>query len=39
MQMLAKPASWTEHGDPSGGIRGRTEGAEEVCNPIEKTTI
>jgi hypothetical protein len=30
----------TEHGDPDGGVRGRTEeGAEGVCNPIGRTTI
>jgi hypothetical protein len=28
---------WTEQGDPNGGVRGRTEGAEGVCNPIGKT--
>ena len=27
----------TEHRDHNGGVRGRTEGAEEVCNPIERT--
>jgi hypothetical protein len=31
--------NWTEHRDPSGGIRGKTEGAEGVCNPIGRTTI
>jgi hypothetical protein len=30
---------WTEHGVPNGGVRGRTEGAEGVCNPIGRTTI
>jgi len=30
---------WTEHGDPNGGVRERTEGAEEVCKPIGRTTI
>jgi hypothetical protein len=30
---------WTEHGDPNGGVRERTEGAEGVCNPIGRTTI
>jgi hypothetical protein len=30
---------WTEHGDPSGGVRERTEGAEVVCNPIGRATI
>jgi hypothetical protein len=29
----------TEHGDPNGGVRGRTEGAEVVCNPIGRTRI
>jgi hypothetical protein len=27
----------TEPGDPNGGIRERTEGAERVCNPIGRT--
>jgi hypothetical protein len=27
----------TEHWDPSGGVRGRTEGVEGVCNPIRRT--
>jgi hypothetical protein len=26
----------TELRDPNGGVRGRTEGAEGICNPIEK---
>jgi hypothetical protein len=30
---------WTEHGDPSGGVRVRIEGAEGVCKPIGRTTI
>ena len=30
---------WTEHWDPNGGVRGKTEGAEGVCNPIGRTTI
>jgi len=30
---------WTEHGDPNGGVREKTEGAEGVCNPIGRTTI
>jgi hypothetical protein len=30
---------WTEHWDPNGGVRERTEGVEVVCNPIEWTTI
>jgi len=29
----------TEHGDPNGEIRARTEGAEEICNSIGRTTI
>jgi hypothetical protein len=28
----------TENSDPNGGVRGRTEGAEGVCNPIGRTT-
>jgi hypothetical protein len=27
----------SDHGDPSGGIRGRTERAEGLCHPIEIT--
>jgi hypothetical protein len=30
---------WTEHMDPNGGVRERTETAEGVCNPIGRTTI
>jgi hypothetical protein len=29
----------TEHGEPNGRIKGRTEGGEGDCNPIGKTTI
>jgi hypothetical protein len=29
----------TDHGIPSAGVRGRTEGAEGVCNLIGRTTI
>jgi hypothetical protein len=29
----------TEYRDPSGGIRGRSEGAGGVYNPIGRTTI
>jgi hypothetical protein len=29
----------TRHGDPNGGVRARTEGAEDVCNPIGGITI
>jgi hypothetical protein len=29
---------WTEHGVPKKGLRERTEGVEEVCNPIGRTT-
>jgi hypothetical protein len=36
MQMLAAKHQ-TEPGDPSGEIRGRTEGAKGVCNPIGRT--
>jgi hypothetical protein len=28
-----------EHRVPNGGVRERTEGAEEVCNPTGRTTI
>jgi hypothetical protein len=30
---------WNEHGDPSGGVRERTEEVEVFCNPIGRTTI
>jgi hypothetical protein len=30
---------WTEHGNPNGGVRDRTEGAKGVCNLIERTKI
>jgi len=30
---------WTENRVLNEGVRGRTEGAEGVCNPIGKTTI
>jgi hypothetical protein len=30
---------WTEHGDPNGGVKERTEGAEGVGSPIGRTTI
>jgi hypothetical protein len=29
----------TEHGDPKGGVRERTEGAEGVYSPIGRTII
>jgi hypothetical protein len=29
----------TEHRNPNGGVRERTERAEGVCNPIGRTTI
>jgi hypothetical protein len=29
----------TEHGVANGGVKGRTEGTEGVCNPIGRTTI
>jgi len=31
--------NWTEQGDQNGGVREMTEGAEEVCNPIGRTTM
>ena len=31
--------SWTEHSVPNGGVRERTEAAEEVFNPIGRATI
>jgi hypothetical protein len=30
---------WTDHGDPNGGVRERTEGIEGICNHIGRTTI
>jgi hypothetical protein len=30
---------WTEHRDPSGGVRESTKGAEGVFNPIGRSTI
>jgi hypothetical protein len=30
---------WTERGVPNRGVRERTEGVEEVCNLIERTTM
>jgi hypothetical protein len=36
MHMLAAN-HWTDHKDPNGGVRGRTEGAEGVSKPIGKT--
>jgi len=38
MKMLTVK-SQTEHRDPNGGVRGRTEEAEGTCNPIRRTTI
>jgi len=38
MRMLAAN-HWTEQGDPNGGVREKTEGAEGVCNTIGRTTI
>jgi hypothetical protein len=32
-------ADWTERRVPYGGVRERTEGVEEVFNPIGRTTI
>jgi hypothetical protein len=36
MQMLAAN-HWADRGVPNGRVRARTEGAEWVCNPIERT--
>jgi len=36
-QML-RANHWMEHRFPNGGVRERIEGAEEVCNPIGRTT-
>jgi hypothetical protein len=30
---------WSKYGVFNGGVKERTEGAEGVCNPIERTTI
>jgi hypothetical protein len=30
---------WTEHRDPNGRVKERTEGDERVCSPIRRTTI
>jgi hypothetical protein len=38
MRMLAANHQ-SEHGDPNGGVRGMTERAEGVCNPIGRTTV
>jgi hypothetical protein len=38
MQILAANHH-SEHGDPNGRVRQRTEGAEGVCNTIGRTTI
>jgi hypothetical protein len=37
MEVLT-PHHLTEHGDQNGGVRGRPEGAEGVCNLIGRTT-
>jgi hypothetical protein len=29
----------TEHGDPNGEVRARSEGTEGICNPIGRTAI
>jgi len=29
----------TEHGDPNGGVRERSEGTEGACNPIRRMAI
>jgi hypothetical protein len=33
------PNHQTEHEDLNGRIRGKTDGAERVCNPLGKTTL
>jgi len=38
MSMLAAN-HWTEHRDPSGGVREKIKGAEGVYNPIGRTSI
>jgi hypothetical protein len=38
MWMLAAN-HWTEHRDTNEGVRGRTKGAEGVCNPMGRITI
>jgi len=38
MQMLSANYQ-TECGGPNGGVRGRTEGAEGVCNPIGRMRV
>ncbi|EDM02379.1 similar to LRRGT00152 (predicted) [Rattus norvegicus] len=38
MRMLAAKR-WTEQGDPNGGVREKSEGAEGVCNTIRRTTV
>jgi hypothetical protein len=38
MQVLAANHR-AETSNPNGEVRGRTEGAEGVCNPIGRTTI
>jgi len=38
MRMVA-PNHWTEQGNPNERVREKTEGAEEVCNTIGRTTI
>jgi hypothetical protein len=38
MLMLAAN-HWIEHEDPNAGVRGKTGGAEQVCNPTGKTTV
>jgi hypothetical protein len=36
MLMLAVNNYQTEYGDSNGGVKGRTEEDEGICNPIEK---
>ena len=38
-RMMLATNLWSEHRVPNGGVRGRTKGAEEVCNPIGRTKL
>lgn len=38
MRMVAAN-HWTEQGNPNGGVREKSEGAERVCNTIGRITI
>jgi hypothetical protein len=37
--LILRANHWTEVRDPYGRVRGRTEGAEEDCNPVGRTTL